>query len=133
MNTKEQKAEKMNLDRLTALRKKKKWSLQYTADRLGIAKSTYAGYESGYRRPSLEALVMLAELFDTSCDDLLGRTPQTLPLSNIELTSNRNINITIDKKALSQQEIIRFIAFIRAERQLLAEQDNISYSPFMWQ
>ncbi|MEH8045642.1 helix-turn-helix transcriptional regulator [Gallibacterium anatis] len=126
MNTKEQKAEKMNLDRLTALRKKKKWSLQYTADRLGIAKSTYAGYESGYRRPSLEALVMLAELFDTSCDDLLGRTPQTLPLSNIELTSNRNINITIDKKALSQQEIIRFIAFIRAERQLLAEQDNIS-------
>ncbi|MEH8024565.1 helix-turn-helix transcriptional regulator [Gallibacterium anatis] len=116
----------MNLDRLTALRKKKKWSLQYTADRLGIAKSTYAGYESGYRRPSLEALVMLAELFDTSCDDLLGRTPQTLPLSNIELTSNRNINITIDKKALSQQEIIRFIAFIRAERQLLAEQDNIS-------
>ncbi|MFU2054423.1 helix-turn-helix domain-containing protein [Gallibacterium anatis] len=126
MNTKEQKAEKMNLDRLTALRKKKKWSLQYTADRLGIAKSTYAGYESGYRRPSLEALVMLAELFDTSCDDLLGRTPQTLPLSNIELTSNRNINITIDKKALSQQEIIQFIAFIRAERQLLAEQDNIS-------
>ena len=121
MNTKEQKAEKMNLDRLTALRKK-----QYTADRLGIAKSTYAGYESGYRRPSLEALVMLAELFDTSCDDLLGRTPQTLPLSNIELTSNRNINITIDKKALSQQEIIQFIAFIRAERQLLAEQDNIS-------
>ena len=125
MNTKEQKAEKMNLDRLTALRKKKKWSLQYTADRLGIAKSTYAGYESGYRRPSLEALVMLAELFDTSCDDLLGRTPQTLPLSNIELTSNRNINITIDKKALSQQEIIQFIAFIRAERQLLAEQDDI--------
>lgn len=40
----------MNLDRLTELRKKKNWSLQYTADLLGIAKSTYAGYESGYRR-----------------------------------------------------------------------------------
>ncbi|EFD8206289.1 helix-turn-helix transcriptional regulator, partial [Escherichia coli] len=40
----------MILDRLTTLRKKKKWSLQHTADRLGIAKSTYAGYESGYRR-----------------------------------------------------------------------------------
>lgn len=29
----------MNLDRLTELRKKKNWSLQYTADLLGIAKA----------------------------------------------------------------------------------------------
>lgn len=63
----------MNLDRLTTLRKDKKWSLQYTADRLGIAKSTYAGYESGYRRPSLEALIEIADLFNTSTDYLLGR------------------------------------------------------------
>ncbi|MCL6587740.1 MAG: helix-turn-helix transcriptional regulator, partial [Anoxybacillus sp.] len=42
--------------RLSELRKKKKWSLQYIADQLNIAKSTYAGYESGYRQPSLEAV-----------------------------------------------------------------------------
>ncbi|MED3377470.1 HTH-type transcriptional regulator AnsR, partial [Bacillus thuringiensis] len=31
------------LERLSKLRKNQKWSLQETADRLGIAKSTYAG------------------------------------------------------------------------------------------
>lgn len=46
----------MIVNRLTTLRKAKRWSLQYTADRLGIAKSTYAGYESGHRRPSLETI-----------------------------------------------------------------------------
>jgi transcriptional regulator with XRE-family HTH domain len=48
--------------------------LQYTADQLGIAKSTYAGYESGYRQPSLDALKELAVLFETSVDYLLGMT-----------------------------------------------------------
>ena len=66
----------MILDRLTTLRKEK-WSLQHTADRLGIAKSTYAGYESGYRRPSLEAVKLLADLYDTSIDFyLVERTSQ---------------------------------------------------------
>ena len=42
------------LERLSKLRKIK--MVQETADRLGIAKSTYAGYENGYRLPSLQSL-----------------------------------------------------------------------------
>ncbi|NTU25229.1 HTH-type transcriptional regulator AnsR [Bacillus tequilensis] len=112
----------MNLDRLTELRKKKNWSLQYTADLLGIAKSTYAGYESGYRRPSLEALAMLADLFDTTCDELLGREKQTAP-QTIELTtwSSLDFHISVDGKPLSEDEIIQLITFIRTKRKVQEE------------
>ncbi|MDR4435587.1 helix-turn-helix domain-containing protein [Bacillus tequilensis] len=114
----------MNLDRLTELRKKKNWSLQYTADLLGIAKSTYAGYESGYRRPSLEALAMLADLFDTTCDELLGREKpkQTAP-QTIELTtwSSLDFHISVDDKPLNEDEIIQLITFIRTKRKVQEE------------
>lgn len=119
----------MNLDRLTELRKKKNWSLQYTADLLGIAKSTYAGYESGYRRPSLEALAMLADLFDTTCDELLGREKQkqTAP-QTIELTtwSSLNFNISVDGKPLSEDEIIQLITFIRTKEKYRRNLVNLS-------
>ncbi|SDB99768.1 Transcriptional regulator, contains XRE-family HTH domain [Terribacillus halophilus] len=104
----------MNLDRLTELRKKKNWSLQDTADRLGIAKSTYAGYESGYRRPSFEALITLAELFGTSCDDLLGRHFE----KDIELTDLKKKELSVDYRKLTETETSGVIAFIRAMREI---------------
>lgn len=109
---------RMNLDRLSELRKKKNWSLQDTADRLGIAKSTYAGYESGYRRPSFEALIMLADLFGTSCDDLLGRHFDR----SLELTERGNTELSVDQRKLTEKEIGGAIAFIRATRQIEEEQ-----------
>ncbi|WP_426569285.1 helix-turn-helix domain-containing protein [Bacillus velezensis] len=115
----------MNLDRLTELRKKKNWSLQYTADRLGIAKSTYAGYESGYRRPSFEALGTLADLFDTTCNDLLGRTEkkaepfaQTIELTN---AAQGRGTLTVDGQPLNQDEIIELIAFVRTKKKVQEE------------
>lgn len=57
---------------IAQLRKQMRWSQQAVATRLQIAKSTYAGYESGYRTPSLDTLRQLAELFDVSLDRLVG-------------------------------------------------------------
>ncbi|MDQ0862301.1 helix-turn-helix domain-containing protein [Bacillus sp. V2I10] len=117
----------MILNRLTTLRKGKRWSLQYTADRLGIAKSTYAGYESGHRRPSLEALNSMADLFDTSTDYLLGRVDHpTFQLEEdtiksvqfMELTDLPNLELAVDGTSLSVEEMHQFIAFIRAKREL---------------
>ncbi|ATH93740.1 XRE family transcriptional regulator [Bacillus glycinifermentans] len=115
----------MNLDRLTTLRKNKKWSLQYTADRLGIAKSTYAGYESGYRRPSLEALIEIADLFGTSTDYLLGRIddPRDGKSKNepIELTNWGKHKLAVDGALLSEEDIRQMVAFIKVKKQLDAE------------
>lgn len=109
----------MIINRLTSLRKSKRWSLQHTADKLGIAKSTYAGYESGYRRPSLEAIKEIADLFDTSVDYILGRVdqPKNNVVQQIELTELPNIEVMIDGTALTQDEIQQCIAFIRTKRE----------------
>ncbi|WP_044642563.1 helix-turn-helix domain-containing protein [Risungbinella massiliensis] len=112
----------MNLDRLTTLRKKKKWSLQYTADRLGIAKSTYAGYESGYRRPSLEALIEIADLFNTSTDYLLGRVDDPTigkeKSDSIELMEWDKLKLMVDGALLSKEEIKQMVAFIKVKKEL---------------
>jgi transcriptional regulator with XRE-family HTH domain len=117
--------------RLSELRKRKKWSLQYTADRLGIAKSTYAGYESGYRQPSLEAIKEIASLFEISVDYLLGMVDNSSfelehkdKTKSLELTEKdllAKVRLTIDGKNLSQDELNQFIAFIRVKREVEAK------------
>lgn len=102
---------------LNELRKQKNWSLQETADLLGIAKSTYAGYESGYREPSLRALIQIAELFNVSVDYILHRKNNPL---TIELTTynKENITLTVDDQPLTSTEIKNIIAFTKVSREL---------------
>ncbi|GKU82229.1 helix-turn-helix domain-containing protein [Niallia sp. NCCP-28] len=103
------------LKTLQELRKSKNWSQQETADMLGIAKSTYAGYESGYREPSLRALMQIADLFNVSVDYILNRTS---PASSIELTALGTILLTIDQQPVSEDELKNLIAFTRVKRNL---------------
>ncbi|PFZ89557.1 helix-turn-helix domain-containing protein [Bacillus wiedmannii] len=121
------------LERLSELRKSKKWSLQDTADQLGIAKSTYAGYETGYRWPSLQSLSKIADLFDTSVDYILGRTDDALSKDVIEiaeLMKNPDKTISIDGESLSIDEIIEFIAFVRSKRELKSKRIEELLSTF---
>jgi len=109
------------LKRLSVLRKERKWSLQETADKLGIAKSTYAGYESGYREPSLHSLLQIANLFDTTVDYLLGAEKDDF----IEITNiikSRSHRLSIDGELLSAAELIDFISFVRVKRMLRAQE-----------
>lgn len=48
--------------------------MQEVAIRIGLAKSSYAGYEGGYRHPPMEKLIALAKLYQVSTDYLLGLT-----------------------------------------------------------
>lgn len=112
------------LEHLSELRKERKWSLQETADQLGIAKSTYAGYETGYREPSLQSLLHMAELFHTSVDYLLGRTEQEQCLREITSPDDRSgLGLSVDGEPLSEEEMIDFVAFVRMKR-LLKATDN---------
>lgn len=107
------------LEQLSILRKQRKWSLQETADQLGMAKSTYAGYESGYREPSLQSLSQIAELFETTVDFLIGRTDQEQGCIEItNLLEKNDAKISIDQKPLSADEIVDFVAFVRIKRSL---------------
>lgn len=65
--------------RLRELRARRGYTQDYVAKRLGCHESAVSRWESGSRFPTGEDLVALADLFEVSTDDLLGRTRQYAP------------------------------------------------------
>ena len=64
------------------LRKNANMSQQEVADRIGLARATYGGLETGRRDPSLSELLGLAELYQISPADLIeGNLPTELGVS----------------------------------------------------
>lgn len=59
--------------RLKELRNSNKLTQQEISEKLDIAQTTYAGYETGKHEPNADTLRKLAELFKTSVDYIIGR------------------------------------------------------------
>lgn len=70
------------MNRIKLLREEKNMTQQELADKLQGAKSSIAMYENEERKPSLEVLLKLAEIFNVSTDYILGisdiRNPEEL-------------------------------------------------------
>lgn len=62
--------------RLRELRARRGFTQDHVAKRLGCHESAVSRWESGSRFPTGEDLVALADLFEVSTDDLLGRIRQ---------------------------------------------------------
>lgn len=62
------------MNRIKILREELKMTQQELADKLDGAKSTIAMYENETRKPSLEVLIKLSEIFNCSIDYLLGKS-----------------------------------------------------------
>lgn len=60
-------------DRLRATRIARKYTLQKTADAIGIALRSYQKYESGDSEPPFVSLVALADFLDVPTDFLMER------------------------------------------------------------
>lgn len=60
-------------DRLRAARIFRGYTLQRTADAVGVPLRSYQKYESADSEPDFEMLIKLANLFDVPTDFLLGR------------------------------------------------------------
>lgn len=61
--------------RLKELRKQRKLNQQAVADVLNCSQAVYSRYESGDREPPLETLIRLADYYQVSLDELVGRVP----------------------------------------------------------
>ncbi len=59
--------------RLREMRMQHKFTQQNMADKLGISLNAYQKYEQAERSPSLDCLVTIADILNTSTDYLLGR------------------------------------------------------------
>lgn len=60
-------------DRLRAIRINKGFTLQQTADELGLSLRSYQKYEGCEREPSLSMLIQIADLWNVPTDFLLER------------------------------------------------------------
>ena len=62
------------MNRIKFLREELHMTQQELADKLDGAKSTVAMYEKGDRKPSMDVLLKLSEIFDCSIDYILGKS-----------------------------------------------------------
>lgn len=60
---------------ISELRKDYGLTQEDLATKLNVSRSTVANWETGNREIDLQSLVKVANIFNVSCDYLLGRTP----------------------------------------------------------
>lgn len=70
-------------DEIRRLRKASGLNQVSFADKMGVSQSTVASWENGTRRPDLDALCRIADLFNVSLDELLG-TPMAHEMTDEE-------------------------------------------------
>ena len=102
----EQKVIDVFAENLRFARKARGYSQALMAERLGIARSTYAGYETGKRSPDVEMFARLSEELFVSADELLGRydygTPNLIRQAKAEYYSEPRYSVE-DYFALPKQ------------------------------
>jgi transcriptional regulator with XRE-family HTH domain len=123
-------------NRISKLRDDRGWTQEQTAGMLGISRAALSHYEKNRREPDTVTLSKFADLFKVSVDYLVGRTNsphQTLdePIRNfvdqvdqVDLSADdilTKYKLMIDGLSLSEEEARRFIAFVRAERNMRNE------------
>lgn len=110
----------MNLgNRISNLRKNKKWTQNDLANKLFVTDKTISSWESNRTEPSLETIIKLSELFDCSASYLI--------YGNIE---KNNIETEIKIK-ISKDEFNALDLFLKNNAQFLTESKQIDkyYQP----
>ncbi|ATB52696.1 transcriptional regulator [Caldibacillus phage CBP1] len=78
--------------------KDKKWTQEYVAKKIGVARVTYTGYENGTKLPPIDTVNKIAELFGVNTDYLMGRS------NDPRLSADEDKEV--DKKVKELMEII---------------------------
>lgn len=84
--------------RLILLREKYNFSQSDIARQIGVTPALISAYENQERKPSLDKLIALADIFHVSTDYILGRSVKTdsSVMISIEGLSNKQIEIIRD-------------------------------------
>lgn len=72
-------AKRLKEERLRKKSTDSKWTQDYVANLIGVARSTYTAYENNTKEPPLETLNKIADIFDVSIDYLQGRSISRAP------------------------------------------------------
>lgn len=84
--------------RLKELRESKQLSQQEVAERLSVGRSTISGYERNTITPSVEQLVRMAVLYNTSLDYMMGIDNRTcLFLDDLDESQQQAVIDIVDR------------------------------------
>ncbi|ANY74553.1 Transcriptional regulator [Paenibacillus lactis] len=59
--------------RIAKLREQKGWTQEELSELIGISRASLSHYEQNRRKPNLETLTRLADIFETTIDKIIGR------------------------------------------------------------
>lgn len=102
----------MLADNLKALREKYNITQKQVADQLNIDRSTYSYYETGKSCPTLDTLIRLARIFNTTTDNLLD-VSTAFHEKNKSFGSGHNIDMLTGKET---EHILKYRLLSKEQR-----------------
>lgn len=102
------------MNRIKQLREENNWTQLELSKKMNCAMSSIAMYESETRKPSMEVLLKLSEIFDCSIDYILGKSDIRNPeeLNKVQFANTGGIDTSgLDEEDL--EELQRQIDYIK--------------------
>lgn len=111
--------------RLENLRDKHEYTKKEMSLKLGFTANVYGSYERGDRRPSLETIVKLADMFDVSLDYLIrGKEFQSQYISTVDIEELDRIIEHFHKTGIEEPYILQYEKWKLLNKQDLLELSN---------
>lgn len=114
----------LNIERLKECRLQLGITKQEAAKRIQISQPTYLRYEAGTRKPSIQTISKMAEIFSTSIDYLIGNTEDKNP-DRIIIEKGKNPSLFLlaeSCKELKESQLKRILAY--TSKFSMPESDN---------
>lgn len=106
-------------DKIMELRKKKGWSQEELAEKLGISRQSVSKWESAASIPDIDRILALSRLFGVSTDYLLkDELEREETLEQAQNAASEDAKVPI--RSVSMEEADRFLAFWRKTSWLIA-------------
>ena len=102
------------MNKLKELRKKKNMTQQEIAKIIKVAPTTYLGYEKGNISIDDKMLITLADFFNTSIDELVGRKSEIVNLNYLDETRKKLITEILE---MDDNAVDRLDAFYQGLKQ----------------
>ncbi|WP_377864663.1 helix-turn-helix domain-containing protein [Bacillus sp. R86525] len=90
--------------RLKKERERRNWSQKFVAEKIGITNTVLSNYERDYRDPDTTTLGKLADLYEISTDELLGRSSKLS--KNEERDIARDLEKTLEELENSEEALM---------------------------
>ena len=97
--------------KIKELREEKNWQQKDIATTLNRTTACISSWETGKTEPSIEDILKLADLFDVSCDYLLGRTDDVGVVNTLSPAQNQLLSLY---QSLPREDQYRVLGFIQA-------------------